>query len=247
LSCSSEGFQPAGYTASELVTSKSYSRLVFEVDAVAGEAPRAEALSALQAQLDGLRRSGHLGKPGGVAIVSDETLAASADPAHAWTMDELVALGAAHKSYAPANGEAAVHVLYVDGHSADDGVENEVLGVAYEHELLVIFKKTLDASCVLHGGDLSPKVAQSLCGLTEGSVLLHEVGHLFGLVNRGLPMVTPHQDTSHGAHDANDACVMYYASEGTTLVTALSDRLRRGQATVSPFDDACLADLAAAQ
>jgi hypothetical protein len=216
------------------------------VDAVTGEAPRADSLSSLQAQLDGLRQSGHLGKPGGVALVSDETLAASADPEHAWTMDELVALGAAHKSYKPAKGEAAVHVLYVDGHSADDGAQNEVLGVAYEHDLLVIFKKTLDASCV-HGGDLSPKLAQSLCGLTEGSVLLHEVGHLFGLVNRGLPMVAPHQDTAHGAHDANDACVMYYASEGSTLVSALSDRLKRGQTTVSPFDDACLADLAAAQ
>jgi hypothetical protein len=247
VACSSTAYQPAGYTATDLVSAKKYTRLVFEVDAVSGEAPRGDALSSLQSQLDSLRQSGHLGKPGGVAIVTDETLPASADPNHAWTIDELVALGAAHASYKPAAGEAAVHVLYVDGHSADDDAQTKILGLAHEHELVVVFKKTLDASCAPSGTDPSPRAIQSLCTLAEGSVLLHEVGHLFGLVNGGLPMIAPHQDTAHGAHDANASCVMYYESEGTKLVDVLSDRVKRGQTTVSPFDDACLADLAAAQ
>jgi hypothetical protein len=247
VACSSTTHARRDYSASDLVTSKTYTRLVFEVHAVTGDAPRQAALSALQTQLDTLRESGHLGKPGGVSILLGDALPVSSDPGHAWTADELDALGAAQASYAAAAGEAVVQVLYVDGHSSDDNGQNTVLGVAHGHDLVVVFKKTLDASCAHPGTDISQRLVESLCTLTEGSVLLHEVGHVFGLVNRGLPMTAPHQDSSHGAHDASEACIMYYASEATSLVTVLADRVKRGQTSSNSFDDACLADLAAAQ
>jgi hypothetical protein len=250
-SCSSTSTgEGVSYTAQDLATAKQYQRLVFEVDAVPGFEPRTDALDELRSQLDGLRASGHLGKPAGIDIVVDTNDALPRAPSadHAYTSDELEALSRDHLGRKGTSTEAVVHVLYVDGHSADDSGGSLVLGVAYEHALLVVFKATLEAGCASPSAKSKlVRTPDTLCSLTEQSVLVHETGHLLGLVNRGLPMVAPHQDDAHGKHDANDQCVMFFASETSSLVPFLLDRISRGNTKAAPFDEACLADLAAAQ
>jgi len=73
----------------------------------------------------------------------------------------------------------------------------------------------------------------------ERAVLVHELGHNLGLVNNGVPMQTPHQDTANGAHDANTGCVMHFSVE-TSLVSQLLGTVP------DQFDAACIADLQAA-
>ncbi|MEN0059089.1 MAG: hypothetical protein AAGB31_09655, partial [Bdellovibrio sp.] len=53
----------------------------------------------------------------------------------------------------------------------------------------------------------------------EQSTMVHEMGHALGFVNNGVPMVTSHQDTAHGAHTTNSNCVMYWLNEGTSDLT----------------------------
>jgi hypothetical protein len=60
-------------------------------------------------------------------------------------------------------------------------------------------------------------------------------------------MVSPHKDPEHGAHDASDDCVMYWAFEGTGAVDTLLARFLGGNQAALGFDAACLADIAAAR
>src|SRR5258708_4110918 len=173
-SCSSPySAADAGYTAQDLVAANTYMRLVFELDAVTGQAPPASAVNAWMSQLVSLQQSGHLGKPGGVATVNGAALPASSEADHAYTIDELVALAGAHRSYAPARGEAVVEVLFVDGHYIDDTAQGTVLGLAHDHSVIVVFAKSVADSCRVGA---ARRGADSLCGVLEASVLLHETG-----------------------------------------------------------------------
>jgi len=229
-------------TVSDLVTAARYTRLVFEVDSVDGAAPAAGALDEVTGELDTLRAAGLLGKPDGVAYVLDDTLAPRG-PGHAWTFDELVALAEETRSLPVAANEVRVHVLSVDGHSADDEGGAQILGWAWGHDLIVLFRDSVHAGCEA----AAPRARPLACRLADGSVLLHETGHVLGLVNNGLPMSSPHQDAEHGAHDVNEDCIMHYEADSSSLLPMLLDRVGRGLDSVSPFDAACLGDLAALQ
>ena len=41
----------------------------------------------------------------------------------------------------------------------------------------------------------------------EASGIVHESGHLMGLVDGGVPMVVPHEDSTSAFHDKDPACV----------------------------------------
>jgi hypothetical protein len=49
--------------------------------------------------------------------------------------------------------------------------------------------------------------------LMEQTTLIHEFGHAIGLVDIGVPAITRHRDTEHGAHCANPACIMYFRND----------------------------------
>lgn len=44
----------------------------------------------------------------------------------------------------------------------------------------------------------------------EQATLVHELGHVVGLVDRGVPSTTPHRAEAQGAHCDNPACIMYW-------------------------------------
>ena len=230
-------------SARDIVTADPYRSLVFEIDAVAEAGPSSAALDQVKSELEDLRARGALGKPDGIEMRTDETLAASAEPDRAWSMAELEALASTHRSIEAGPSQLVVHLLYVDGHFEEDTESEQVLGLAIGHDLIAIFGASIGMEC----DALPPLLRRSVCGLTEASVLLHEVGHLMGLVNDGLPMVSPHQDAEHGAHDLNDECLMHYLADRSGFAAILADRARNGAPPPSPFCDACLADLTAAQ
>ena len=220
-----------------LIRGDRFPRLVMEVDAVPGMEPAAGTLTDLAASLDDL-----LDKPGGVDVAMDGALEAVGSD-HAWTFDELEELADETFDLALPGESIAVHLLYLDGHSADDGEGGLVLGIAWSHTHIAIFQQTILAAC---SGSVLPAPLRDLqCGAAEASILTHEMGHLLGLVDNGLPMVTPHRDPDHGRHDADDGCVMYWAYDGSALFDAIGERLLDGEDGSIGFDAACLADLAA--
>jgi hypothetical protein len=222
-----------------LIRSDDFSRLEIEIDSVPGMEPRPAVVASLEARVSDL-----VDKPGGVAMASDAALT-SQGTSHAWSFAELSALASATFDLDVSADTIKLHTLFVDGHYDEDTGSSKILGIAWGYTSLVMFKQTLEETCsAIVGTEL---LRQEVCAGAEESVWLHELGHLFGLVDNGLPMVTPHRDSDseHGAHDANDACVMYWAYEGQAAVDTVLAKVLAAESPVADFDQNCLDDIAA--
>lgn len=220
-----------------LVRDTIFDELVIEIDSVPGMEPRDATDEALVDLLPDL-----VDKPGGVTAVRDAAIA-SRGADHAWTFGELQELAQDTFDLDTASGAIKIHMMYVDGHSELDGEGGVILGLAWSHTHLAMFKQTIEEYCA----SVPVLLRDEVCAAAELSIATHEVGHLLGLVDNGLPMVEDHRDPDpdHGRHDASDACVMYYAYEGEALFDTLIDQVTGGGEAEIGFDDACLADLAA--
>ena len=222
-----------------LIRRQPFPRLVIEVDSVPGMEPderNQDDLAALLATL--------VDKPAGVTAMQGGTLdSRGAD--HAWTFAELTELADATFDLELPADAIAIHTMFIDGHSADDGGGGVILGLAWSNTHIAIFQDTIRDICA--GSALPPLLAERQCRGAELAIWAHEAGHLLGLVDNGLPMVEDHRDPdrNHGAHDASDACVMYYAYEGEALFDLIGEQLLGGGDAEVPFDQACLDDLAA--
>ncbi|RME52706.1 MAG: hypothetical protein D6795_06390, partial [Deltaproteobacteria bacterium] len=106
----------------------------------------------------------------------------------------------------------------------------KILGLAHRGASIAMFKRTIQEVASL----LAPP------RLIEQTTLDHEFGHLIGLVNSGIGMVTPHEDPDHPAHDVNPHCIMYFANNGSNVISILET------GEIPFFDDNCLRDIAAA-
>lgn len=205
-------------------------RLVLEVDAVEGITPRDAASSYAVERLGAV-----LDKPEGIEWTADGTLTPGGSD-HVWTFVELQELADESYDLEVDDDTAKIHVIYVDGSYENPGV----LGVAWANRHLVMFAERLEESCD------RPLIGERLCAVAESSVLLHELGHVIGLVDNGVEMVEPHKDAEHGAHDESDECVMYWAYEGVDIIDVLADRLSLGGSSAElDFGPNCQADLAA--
>jgi len=232
------------------VTAEPYGRLLNELDVVEGHEPAERALTDFQSQLEALVASGHLGKPDGIELRRDETLAARVDADTKRSFAELDALAGARRSVDPGDDASYVHLVYVDGAFESDGDDGLVLGFAWGGDSIVMLKDNIERAC---GGSETLRrpalraLSERVCEASEASVLLHELGHLLGLVDNGAPMVEPHKDEAHGAHDTDEGCLMYWLVERSGVVDVIADRFGAGDEAATPLCDACLADLAALQ
>ncbi len=212
----------------------------------AGAAPNEAAMERLREALADLEASGHVVKPGGIVIELGKELPASATANPEYTFEQLDTDLELTRGSFVVGPAAVIHGLYTDG-SYDNGGEGTVLGFAYGGARLVMMRDAIDDACddpvlgLLPGG-----ADEEACAALEATVLLHELGHLFGLVNNGLPMVSDHQDVDHGAHDDDDGCLMYWTAETPAVADTIADTYLGGDGSMPTFDAACLADMAAA-
>lgn len=212
-------------------------RLVLEVDAAANLAPRSRVTTSVVDALGLL-----LDKPGGIEVVEDSILPSRGEE-HRWTFEDLDAFAREHFGGDPDRDTVAIHVMIVDGRYATDSDAGVVLGLAWGNRHLAIFAETIARAC---GRDpLLAALREELCEDVEIATWLHEIGHVIGLVDNGLPMVEPHRDEDHGAHCTNRECLMYWTAKGSRLVDALGALLLDGGSPRFRFDEACVADLVA--
>jgi len=222
----------------DYLRSDTFSRLVLEVDSVPGFAPRASSQSGVEDRLLGL-----LSKPGGIVVTLDGSIPSRGSD-HRWTFGELIQLAAQTADLAVPAGTTKMHVLFVDGAYDSGPGGGTVLGIAWDQQNIVIFKQTLESLCA--GAGL-PGLGDQLCSDAELAIWLHEIGHVLGLVDNGVPMVTPHEDPAHPGHDIDNDCLMYWAYEGDALFSRISGDLLGGGSSSLDFDAACREDLAAAR
>ena len=138
-----------------------------------------------------------------------------------WTADDLKAI-ADSKAVRPP-GSATMRMLFLHGTFEGNG---GVLGVAVRGDVLAIFIDRVRSTGGLVGDSAG----------VERAVMLHEAGHVLGLVD--LYLDTGRADKDHPGHSPNQASVMYWAVESDAIASVF------GADPPDTFDAADRADLA---
>lgn len=170
-------------------------RLVLELLQQAGADPYTPAIDRLATTLGDV--SGKpVSRPAPVRLTSSDT---------AHTAAEIRALADSHGAR-QSGGQAVLHLLYLNGEFADN--EN-VLGVAVRGDVIALFPDVIASAA-------TPLVPARTI---EDAVVMHEAGHLLGLV--GLVVNTGRDDPDHPGHSRNRGSVMYWAVESSLVATLL--------------------------
>lgn len=162
-------------------------RVVVEIDRSDGHDLRADSTTALLAELE---RSGNKS----VELAGSDTLPSR----DVWSSAQLRQTGIDHRESAVGPDHLSIQVLVVSGRHEDDGVT----GVALDASTFAVFPERL------RSGLLSGLTASDI----EQAVVIHELGHLFGLVNLTGEGAF-HEDPDHPGHSGNDGSVMFWAVE----------------------------------
>lgn len=208
----------AGAWAAEFLSDDPYTELIIEVDWVQGQRPSDSAIALLEQ-----RAEERLSKPGGVTVIMDDEVP-SRDSRY--STEELFRMEQDHRSRHKEGQTAVLYALFVDGRSEQDEGDRRVLGVAYTASSFAIYKESIQA--VNQGIGALFVDAEDI----ERAVVVHEFGHILGLVNIGLPMCQPHEDPDHEGHSDNRDSVMYWAIESNMF----SYLERRGAPPPTQFD-----------
>ncbi len=144
--------------------------------------------------------------------------------AQSWTAEQLRATADRTARTSQGEGKAVLRLLVVRGSFEGD---KRVLGAAIRGDIIVLFRDAIDATA-------TPLVSARLI---EDAVLLHEIGHVLGLVDIALDV--NREDPEHPGHSKNRDSVMYWAVESDLIVQVLDGP------PPNTFDAADLADLRA--
>ncbi len=217
----------AGDYAYDYLRSDTYTSVLVEIDYIAGRPPSGLALDALEEAL-----VTYLDKPDGISLLVDDEIPLSESPG-AWSPQDIRALEEQYRDHHrdPATGEMVLYFVYLDGHSVYDDGEGRVLGHTLSGSSLAMFKDTI----LDRGGP--PFVVEQV----EPKVIVHELGHVLGLVDNGLPMQTDRLDHQHGKHDLDPDCLMHWTVSSDRVVDVI-----QGNASTE-FCSHCEDDMAAAR
>jgi hypothetical protein len=199
-----------GDLALDYITAKNYTSLKIVVDYIQGYGPSLEALDRARAIWEK-----RLEKPGGVEFVINNEIPASQGRA-LWQIGDIMALESQFRKAFTGDAQnphtAVIWMVYLNGGSEFDSGTARALGVSYGGAETAIFRESIDRVATTATRDV-----------VEGMVLVHEGGHLFGLVNNGLPMVNNHEDPQSARHDASPDCVMFHEIETSDVARLLSN------------------------
>jgi len=214
----------AGDFYADFLQAEPYSKLLVEIDVVDGAMPAQEAVDALLESINLL-----CNKPGGIEVsFPDDTIPSSEASNPEYSLDQINELELTWRNNYRQEDTAVLYFLYVDGHSDYDSDDTSVVGYAYHGASMAVFMGTVN-------GYPAQRVRNDLVK----TVTVHEFGHLIGLVDNGADMVEDHHDPDHEPHCENEDCMMYWLNNYSGLIDILDE-------TIPPFDDDCLADVAAA-
>ena len=195
-----------------------FTSMVIEIDHAPGYRPYSSSTDLLIERMESVCE-----KPSGITLKFNEV---NFDHEGDWTAQDVRDQGWEHKDASPTDGTTLRwQILFPEGTYS----EENVLGVAVDASTMALFGDSIEEADGLFG---RPSVED-----VENSVIVHEAGHLLGLVNLVYQSPVDHEDDDHPGHSNNDESVMYWAIESVDVANFIFGTLP------TEFDDDDLADL----
>lgn len=213
--------QPAGSSANDFLSANKYKSLVIEIVYVTGNKPNEQTVINFRNFM--LAR---INKPGGISIIETEIPSPGKAP---YDINEILAVEKTYRTKYNTPDTLAFFLFFADGGSVNDDNNSLILGTAYRNTSCVLYENSIQV--------LSNEANEPTRVVLETTVMLHELGHLLGLVNFGTPMQNDHEDLEHRKHCDNSTCLMFWRAE-TNVMQMVGG-------SIPQLDANCLADLAA--
>lgn len=214
--------QPTGSSADDFLSAAGYSKLEIELVYVSGFRPSGQTIANFRNFMQA-----RLHKPGGITIVEREVASPGLAP---YTINEVASLESELRTKYNRPDTLTFYLFFADGGNENDTSNSFILGTAYRNTSCVIYEESVQ--------NMSNAPNEPNRVVLETTVMLHELGHLLGLVDFGSPMQTPHEDASHRRHCNNSGCLMYWAVESIGNMMSMGN-------DIPQLDANCLADLQA--
>lgn len=209
-----------GASATDFLKDDDFEKLVIEVDYMEGYKPTEEALNNLQ-----LFFEDRLNKKS-ITILTPTSITAVGQSFY--SDSDVRDLEESNRSEFSEENTLAAYIIILDGAYE----QNNVLGIAFYNTSTALFGESIE--------NASSGVGSNPQRVIEATVLQHEFGHLFGLVNNGVEMQQDHQDDQNDHHCTNNNCLMYYSVRTTDFFSVLLG------GNIPELDSNCRADLQAA-
>lgn len=201
-----------GQAARPLLQAGRFTQIVVELDWVAGREPAAKAKEILAARLQEVSHKSV--KFGGGNQVS---------PGGPWTIDDIATLSLNRNTHS-VEPSLSLYIAFLDGRAEENKF---ALGRVVASTVIAIFPDVIK-------NFTPPNV--DIADVQAGS-MVHELGHLLGLVNLIYDSPRPHADPNNPQHSKNPKSVMYHAYEQSFGASVFG-------APPNQFDADDLADLA---
>lgn len=220
----SANLKSLGTSGSELLDDDKFLSMRVEVAYVSGYEPSPTTLTNLKSFL---QQRTH--KPGGITIF---TRAVSSSNKAPFSINEIAEIEKDVRTTFNEGDEISVFIYFADGSNENDTNTKKVVGSAYRNTSMVIYGGTVNN--ISGRADGPDKIT------VESTVIHHEFGHLFGLVNLGAPLQSAHEDdVSKGHCDVNGCLMNANVQFGVDLIDMVDNN------NIPHFDDKCLLDLQA--
>lgn len=164
----------------------------------------------------------HLHKPYGITVIERQIEAVEDTILSRAQVDKI---RRANRTVYTKDNSIAVDILYTNGKFQN----SHILGQAFRNTSIVIYGLAIKRYETVFSFPSQTYI--------ETNLLLHEMGHLLGLVHKGSSMQENHLDSLHESHCNNSNCIMYYQISIDPQFGPLK------QKTLLSFDEACLMDL----
>ncbi len=220
----SANLKALGTSAEELLRDSEFTSIKIEMVYVTGYEPSQKTIDNLKSFLD--QRTY---KPDGITI---EKRAVSSSGKAPFEINEIADIESRERLSYNAGDEIAVFIYFADGSNEKDTSSKVVLGSAFRNTSIVIYGETVK--------NIANRMNAPDKSTVESTVLNHEFGHLFGLVNLGTPLETSHEDEDSKGHCEVAGCLMNANVEfGGGLVDMVDNN------NTPQLDDTCILDLQA--
>ena len=182
----------------EILRANEYSTIHLEINYVTGNSPDSDALNLLKQRIKEVTDKS-------TVTVNQNSFGSTQN---SYTLEEILEIEDEERTRFKSGNTFVIHILYLNGEYKDN---DQTLGLAYSGTSFVMFKEKIEDAAFLL---ISAKDI-------EKSVIVHEFGHLLGLVNNGYQSPHDHEDPQHPHHSNNEDSVMYWAIESQDIANQI--------------------------